>query len=236
MPKGNASGSFARRMPSPSQRLEVFLKAMGGMAAAACLADCSSTSLPSAVERSSVSSGEMAVVLLRVQCAVEDRQSYQPFGFSMVEDNISFGLGSFETGGVPDQIGSLRFLSSESRRDGWTYFVLPHGAHYLVVCPPRRTDVFSYDAMVKKLPRYRLDIPRGSKLVYAGTLRLEGESERLLTGGRIMTGLRSGDARIVNEQALARELAARHLSGLGELQTVLMRRHEGPVVLSYPLP
>lgn len=200
------------------------------------LVGCSSTGLPSAGEQAEVSAGAKAVVLLRVQCTIEGERSYEPFGFSMVDDNVSFSLGSFETGGEPRQTGMLRFLSPESRRNGWTYLILPHGTHYLVVSPPRRTDVFTFETMMKRAPRFRIDVPARAKLVYAGTLRLEGESDWLLTGGRIMKSIRADEMRIVNEQALARQLAAGHFPGAGELQTVLMRRHEGSVILSSPLP
>ncbi|RPJ35560.1 MAG: hypothetical protein EHM17_01905 [Verrucomicrobiaceae bacterium] len=197
------------------------------------LAGCASTGLPSQAE---LGAGAKAVVLLRVQCTIEGGRPYEPFGFSMVDDNVSFSLGSFETGGEPRQTGMLRFLSPESRRAGWTYLVLPHGMHYLVVSPPRRTDVFTFDAMMKRAPRFRIEVPAHAQLVYAGTLRIAGESDWLLTGGRIMKSIRGDETRIVNEQALARQLAAGYFPGLGDLQTVLMRHHEGPVILRSPLP
>ena len=233
---GNAAAGFMKLKPVMRGNDGGILKLLSCLALAVHLAGCASTSPPSATEQASVSAGEKAVVMLRVLCAIEDGRSYEPFGSSLVDDNVSFAIGSFETGGEPRQTGVLRFLSPESRRDGWTYFILPHGTHYLAVCPPRRTDVFSYDAMVKKLSRYRIDVPRGARLVYAGTLRIEGESEALLTGGRIMNEIRSSSTRIVIESSFARELAARHFPDLGALQTVPTRRQEGPVILSAPLP
>jgi hypothetical protein len=194
------------------------------------------TGLPSAAEKTAVDAGQKSIVLLRVQCTVEDGTPYEAFAHALVDDNVSFGVGSFDTGGEPRRLELLRFLSPESRRDGWTYLVLPHGTHYLAVYPPRRTDVFSYQRSLKDAPRWRIDIPRGARLVYAGTLRLAGASDRLIAGGRILRSIRVDAMRVADEEALARELLVEHFPGLGEVHAALLVRQEGPIILHAPLP
>jgi hypothetical protein len=200
------------------------------------LVGCASIDLPTANERTAVGAGEMAIVLLRVDSTVENQQPYEAFKHSITEDNISFGVGSFDTGGEPRRLALLRFLSPESRKDGWTYFVLPHGIHYLAAYPPRRTDVWTYERNIKNAPRWRLDIPPNAKLLYAGTLRLTGKSTPLLFGGRIMTSIQIDNMSVTNDEELARKLLTKEFPEFGEVQSALLRLHEGPTILRSPLP
>lgn len=201
-----------------------------------CLVGCASTGLLAVKERTAVGAGEKAIVLLRVQCMIESQQAYEAFSYSLVDDNINFGLGSFETGGEPERSAPLRFLSAESRKNGWTYFVLPHGIHYLAVYPPRRTDVFTYERGIRNAPRWRIDIPKDAKLVYVGTLRFTGESDWLLFGGRILRSIRIDEMSVTNDEALAHKLLTEEFPGFGEAQTVLLRLQQGPTILRSPLP
>lgn len=201
-----------------------------------CLVSCASTGLPTVKERTAVGAGEKAIVLLRAQCTIESQQPYEAFSYSLMDDNISFGLGSFETGGEPERLALLRFLSPESRKNGWTYFVLPHGIHYLAVYPPRRTDVFTYERGIKNAPRWRIDIPPNAKLVYVGTLRFTGESDCLLFGGRMLRSIRIDEMSVTNDEELAHKLLTEEFSEFGEAQTVLLRLQQGPTILRSPLP
>jgi len=201
-----------------------------------CLVSCASTGLPTVNERAAVGAGEKAIVLLRVQCTIENQQPYEAFSYSLMEDNISFGLGSFETGGEPERRALLRFLSPESRKNGWTYFVLPHGTHYLTVYPPRRTDVFTYERRIRNAPRWLIDIPHDARLVYVGTLRFTGESDWLLFGGRILRSIRIDEMSVTNDEEAAHMLLTKEFPGSGEAQTVLLKLHRGPIILRSPLP
>ncbi len=200
------------------------------------LVGCASIGLPTVNERTAVGAGEMAIVLLRVDSTVENQQPYEAFKHSITDDNISFGLGSFDTGGEPRRLALLRFLSPESRKDGWTYFALPPGIHYLAVYPPRRTDVWTYERSLKNAPRWRLDIPPNARLIYAGTLRFTGKSTPLLSGERIMTSIQIDNMSVTNEEELARKLLTKELPGFGEVQSALLRLQEGPTILRSPLP
>ncbi len=200
------------------------------------LVGCASTGLPDAKERAAVDAGEKAIVLVRLQCTIENRQPYEAFSHLLMDDNISFGVGSFRTGGEPERLALLRFLSPESRRNGWTYFVLPHGTHYLAIYPPRRTDVFTYMRETKNAPRWRIDVPQDARLVYAGTLQVSGTSDSLLVGGAIMRSIRTEETSVTNDEALARELLSAEFPDFGEVRTVLLRPQRGPTILHSPLP
>lgn len=213
-----------------------FLRLFGVCLLISQLVGCASIELPTANERAAVGAGGMAIVLLRVNATVENHQPYEAFKHSITEDNISFGVGSFDTGGEPRRLALLRFLSPESRKDGWTYFVLPHGIHYLAAYPPRRTDVWTYEKSIKNAPRWRLDVPPNARLIYAGTLHLSGKSTPLLIGDRIMTSIQTDNMRVTNEEELARKLLTKEFPEFGEAQSVLLRPHEGPTILRSPLP
>lgn len=201
-----------------------------------CLAGCASTGLPTATEKTAISAGEKAIVLLRVECAIENQTPYEVFGNLVTDDNVSFGLGTFETGGEPKRREIPRFLSPESRQRGWTYFILEHGTYYLSVYPPRRTDVFTYERGLKNAPRWRIDVPRNARLVYAGTLRFTGESDWLLFGGRILRSIQTDTMSVADDEELARKLLIEHFPGLGEVQAVLLKPHKGTIILHSPLP
>lgn len=199
------------------------------------LAGCAATGVPTAEERTAVASSGKAIVLLRVQCTIENEQPYEPFSHAIGDDNIGLGLGSFKTGGEPER-QALRFLSPESRRNGWTFLIVPQGTHYLAVYPPRRTDVFTYARSIKDAPRWRIDVPPDAGIVYVGTLRISGASDSLLFGGSIMRSIRADETIVTNDEELARELVKTELPGFGEARTALMRLHEGPTILHTPLP
>ncbi|MCD6681659.1 MAG: hypothetical protein LT102_13595 [Burkholderiaceae bacterium] len=199
------------------------------------LVGCASIGAPTAEERTALAASGNAIVLLRVQCTIEDRQPYEPFRHVVGDDNISLGLGSFETGGEPERLAS-RFLSPQSRNDGWTFLVLAPGTYYLAFYPPRRTDVFTYARGIKDAPRWRIDVPPDARIAYVGTMRLSGASDRLLFGGSILRSIRADEMSVANEEELARALVKAQLPGAGELRTVLMKLQEGPTILHAPLP
>jgi hypothetical protein len=218
------------------RRPEDFLKLASMLALVVHLVGCAFTNLPTATEKTAIGAAEKAIILLRVECTIENQQPYEPFDFSMVDDNISFGLGTFETGGEPKRLVPMhRFLSPESRQSGWTYFVLSPGTYYLAVYPPRRTDTFTYQHSLQYAPRWRIDIPKNARLVYAGTVHLTGESDWLLFGGRIMRSIQEISVR--NDEDLAGKISSKYFSDIGPMDVALMRRHESePIILRSPLP
>lgn len=194
---------------------------------------CASVSVPTATEIDAAEAGRQAIVLLRVICTVENEQPYEPFRYKLAANNVSFYWGSFRTGGIPDTREELRFLSTGSRKDGWTYFMLPSGTYYLMVIPPGQTGWIA-GMYEQYTPRWRLDVPESAKLVYAGTLHLIGRSERMFTGEPFMKAYQS--ISVTNEHALAAGLASQHFPSLEPIQVELVRRHEGSFILHAPLP
>lgn len=196
------------------------------------LVGCASTGAPTAEERASVAASEKVIVLFRVQGTIENGQPYEPF---RSHDFIGLALGRFETGGVPERLAK-RFLSAESRKDGWVFLVVPPGTYYLAFLPPQHNDVLTFERSIKDVPRWRVDIPPDARIVYAGTMRISRTSDQLLFGGPSMRTLRTDELNVANDEELARALATKELPGIGEVRVVLMRLQEGPTILHAPLP
>lgn len=203
---------------------------------------CAPLYTPTEAERTAVSAGGKALVLLRIQCTV-DEQPYEPFisPTFTVEPIIALGLGTFATVGEPRYVVH-RFLSDASRQAGWTYFILSPGAYYLAVLGPDSSvssQMGSANAQtyLQKTPRWRLDIPEGAGLIYIGTLQLKGKTEgMLLFGGKIIRPANGDELVVRNEAELAERLLAEHFPGAGEVKIILMERWRpgDPVIIRTP--
>ena len=107
--------------------------------------------------------------------------------------------------------------------DGWTYFRLKPGKHYLAVQGPRRRGYFTYASAFRTAPRWEIDVPTGAPVVYAGTLHLQGTTRPLLIEQDHIGVIAGGE--VADETPAATALAAQHLSSLGAPRTALMKRH-----------
>ena len=196
------------------------------------LGGCATTAPPAESDLSAIDAGEKVLLLLRVATSA-DGQAQEPFSGSLADDNVGIGLGTFDTGGTPRQVEFVRFFSEESRAQGWTYMLVQPSTIYLAFLPFRQTDAFTYLDMFKSAQPWRVDLPTNSKLVYAGTLAIEGEGVYYLGGGgkklRSFTRMEVRDER---EEAQA--IANHNVPGLGPIETVLMQRHDGPIILTTP--
>jgi outer membrane protein assembly factor BamE (lipoprotein component of BamABCDE complex) len=179
-----------------------------------------------------------AIVLLRIECTI-DGQSHEPFvtpSFT-VEPIFAFGIGSFANAGEPNFVGS-KFLSDESRHDGWTYFTLSPGVYYLAVLGPD-SGVVSYAGAldskeyVRRAPRWRIDVPDDARLIYAGSLQFAGKiDDKLAFGATIINP--TGDEPVLSDQhELASSLLAEHFPDASDTKTILLRRwHAGdPIII-----
>ena len=220
---------------SPQNKWPVLLEILGLLVWSIYLTGCASQTVITETDRIAVSSGEKALVLLRVQCTV-DNQPFVPFiNPTLTEDPIIFfGLGTFETIGEP-RITGHRFLSEESRRAGWTYFVLTPGIYYLAVIGPDSSSMSKAadSQYFQEAPRWRIDVPADVKLIYAGTIQLTGKSDgELLFGGKVITSVNSEKITLGNEHALASALLAEHFPGIDTMKTILMQRwHQGDSII-----
>jgi hypothetical protein len=146
----------------------------------------------------------------------------------MVDDSVGFALGSPETGGVPvGRVEDIRYLSDESRDEGWTYFILPPGTHYLAVQPRRITNLFTYLRRFGSAPRWVIEVPPRTPVIYAGTLDLHGRADKgAVFGNPLFVAFDTTRSSVTDEETLALVLAARHFPELKPVMTILMEpRH-----------
>ena len=184
----------------------------------------SSGQLP--VQQSNIHTREKAIVLLNIQCTI-DNQPYESFikpSFT-TEPIFLFGLGSFETIGEPTFV-SHRFLSEESRRTGWAYFLLSPGVYYLAVLGPDSSVVSKASGKyLQEAPRWLMVIPQNVKAVYVGTLQFAGKSNgELLFGGKIIIPAGGEEPTIRDDRLIASGLIPQHFPDAGEVKTMLMQR------------
>lgn len=207
---------------------------------------CAVSGLPSGEQYKAIQAGKRAVVLLRVTAELKDGTEVTAFlndrldfGKTLcglpcganIGDNISLGLGSFDTGGEVRRTSHLYF-SAKTHRQGWIYFILEPGIYYLAVQGGRSTELTTYERELLSLPRWRIDIPTGSPITYAGTLHLKCQSAWNIMGTKNCIAI---DAMAIrNEEALAKTISTEYLLDLGPPQTILMQRHSGPIILRTP--
>lgn len=186
-----------------------------------------------AIKRSDTDTGGKAIVLLNIQCTI-DNQPYESFiePTFTTEPIFLFGLGSFETVGEPRFV-THHFLSRETRRAGWTYFMLSPGVYYLAVLGPDSSVVPS-DKYFQEAPRWRIDIPQNVKAVYVGTLQFTGKSNgQLLFGGKIIIPAEGDEPTIRDDHSIASGIISQYLPDAGEAKTIFMQRWRptDPVVI-----
>lgn len=197
------------------------------------LAGCVTARLPTPEEKKAVKSGEMAIVLLKIECIDEDGLTFESFPNFLY--NIWLALGSFETGGEPKLIHSLRFLSPESRREGWTFFVLPPGTYYMTFFASghhfQELPLYWHSTT----PRWRIDVPDNSNLIYSGTLQIFCFTE-IFALGTAKRYRSTSKVNVINEHNIAKQLFNNHFPEYNHVHIALMQREYWPIILHAPLP
>lgn len=186
------------------------------------LGGCAITAPPTPRELSAIDADKSTLLLLRVAVTIEGK-AYEPFLADLPDDNVGIGLGTFETAGKVRVVEPQRFFSEDARARGWTYLSVPRGTLYLSFLPPRRTDLFTYHAMFDRTQLWRIDVPERAKVVYAGTLAIEGEGIPLLFGGQRLEAFTRVEIR--DEREAAQLLVDEYVPQLGKIETILMRRY-----------
>jgi hypothetical protein len=209
------------------------LVAIGCIAFLPYIGGCSATGVLLDRDSAAVKAGRESIVLLRVECVIDDLGCEAFPSMNPFDAQIWFNVGGFESAGAPKRDSlDTAFLSDASRQAGWTYFVLAPGVHYLSAQANRNRS----DEALRNAPRWKVDIPQGSKVLYAGTLHVTGRGERLLFGGTAMDAIRGDEATVRDEHELADKLASELLPDFGPVTVALMQRwHPGePIILRSP--
>lgn len=182
-----------------------------------------------------VRSGGKTIVMLRFRFTDQDGRAFPPLEGAASGDGLGLMLGDFDSGGMPERsLPAVRFPSEAARTEGVVYAFLPAGYHYLVMQGARRTDAFTYAARFRTLPRWRIAVPAGVPVLYAGSFALRGRSETMLFGDVLITALDQDGIVVEDESDWARAAAARDLPGLPPPVTRLAVRHAGPILLGTP--
>lgn len=178
--------------------------------------------------------GEEAAVMLRFVVTDQDGAPVAPFAHTLGEDNFNIALGGFESGGAPERVPLARFPTEAARAEGLVHLFLRPGYYYLAVQGARRGDAFSYAARLRTAPRWRIEVPAGVPVLYAGSFTLRGRSEKLLFGDIVITAIDQAAVAVTDDAAFARAAAARDLPGLPAPVSRPAVRHSGPILLGTP--
>jgi hypothetical protein len=187
---------------------------------------CASTGKPQAKERSLIQEGKQSIVLLRINGTLDDGKFVEPFPNSFYQDNMNIGVCSDDPEGKVERVTSQKFLSPETRKQGWIYLILKPGTHYLAFQGARTTMPFIWDKQLQRARRLRIDIPEITPVIYAGTLKLRCRNVWNIVGARNCHFYDESRMVIQDETNLAKKVTADHISDYGTLQTVLMKRYD----------
>jgi len=174
---------------------------------------------PTSEERLDVLSGKKSLVLIRITCELNDGTPVKAFPLYRA-DWLLIGKGSPKLGSNVKwmaQYGGSRFLrcfSHETLEQGWVFFYLEPGKHYLGF-------VGTEEMLRLYVPRFEVNIPINSPVVYLGTLHFP-----CLWTLSDVNGCGSIDQNrvlILNEEIKAKKLVEDNLLGLGSLQTLLIK-------------
>jgi hypothetical protein len=142
------------------------------------------------------------------------------------EGNIALGVGDFWTGGKI-KAAKLRFLSDDTRNEGWTYLLLEPGQiYYLAAHEPISTGSMDYDALWEVCPRWSIEIPANGRLIYGGTLYLPGTGRWMLLRAKQLAEFDRGHVEVRDESGQAEQIAKRWFASLGLMSIQLAKKCE----------
>lgn len=178
---------------------------------------------PAAHELHTKDGRPLAVLLLRVVTEV-DGQPAVAFRHASAVDDVSFGISDFSTGMSAKPV-AVRFLSDETREDGWVCLMLEPGLRYIATREPISTNAFAYERRWKTCPRWSVEIPKGARLVYGGTLFLPGTGRWMALGRRQMVRFDDSRLEVRDESAGAGAICEKWLPDLLPMFVQLAREH-----------
>lgn len=188
------------------------------------------TGLPDTKENQSIQSGTAALVLLRVTGSLDDGTRVGTFDdFSQV-GNVNLGLCLYVPQGEVELVSPQRFLSSETKEQGWIYFIVKPGTHYLALIGTCQLGSLPGKIQCeKRLNRARLwqiVIPEAARLIYIGSMHLRCWSDLYAFHDPVCSGFNEDKMIVRNEENLAKQLASTYLDQFGSMHTILMKPYE----------
>lgn len=176
-------------------------------------------------EAAAIESGGGSVVLVRFAGQDQNGARLELFGHvGWPGEYLQIAIGDSDSGGVP-KWREVRTLGSAARDEGWLTLVLPPGDHELVF---GMSDIRS---QAESLPPWRIEVPPGVPVVYAGTLHLSGLTKHIWLQGTRIISIDQAATTVEDETEAAVQTARRDLSALPPPVTRLAVQRTGP-----PLP
>ena len=184
-----------------------------------------------------------ALVLLRIVGESDSGEPPAIMGTSMGGEGVVIGIGDFDSGGAPKEchwfapfaLGYYcKSLSEEARARGWIALTLSPGYYYLAIKPPHKAGTPEPYPPFSGLPRWRIEVPAETPVVYAGTFHLHTVPNPTLFGGHFY--IRQEATRIEDEQDEVLTVARRDLPSLPAPVTRLSELQTGPLLFGVPRP
>ncbi len=170
-------------------------------------------------QRASVSTGQRSVVLLRLETTFNDQPVVtRKLGLSEAGP-FALALANLDRNG-PIEPEPVTMPAGESKEGTWCCLVLEPGTYYLWSALPN-IHPRDLSADPKSIGGWRLEVPPGAPVVYAGSLQLKSKGRRFINE-RFVKEIRSN---LVNEPAAAAAFVDRNLAGLGPMTVSLLQRY-----------
>ena len=201
------------------------------------LASCTivKTGPPTTEETRAIQASQEGLVLLRIIGEVNGEPFIPCWGGICNEPGVVFALANFDTGGE-FQLAFPRFLNTATRKEGWLFFILTPGTHYLAM-QAGRIEIARLETitrLARAWPRVQIEVPADTSLVYGGTVHLQcsGINRTKLQGlmGQWLSDVCSV-MRVQNDESLARQVVSDHASHFGLPKTVLIQRPDTDTII-----
>jgi len=207
------------------------LKDLGLLLIAIALSGCAGA--PKGELASRIRAGQESLVLIKMVFTSDDERRIVPYSRWAADDGVGLLIATRESGRIlsGERLAwpHLDFVSPASREEGWLHIVLPKGTYYLAVVDRTwpswgRSRERRYTGDPRQLI-FKLVVPTSRPVVYAGSVHIFGNVERLLFGGSRVRQVTHGQ--IIDEADRATALSVEFLKEFGPLHKALMTRHTG---------
>jgi hypothetical protein len=218
----------------PNRRQQTMIPKLAGILLLLFIAGCEHNIIHplSSEESAAIKSGDSAIVLLRLTIEDQNRDQWNPL--DDLRDGFVYrriAVGDFDSGGKL-QSHDIQISSAEARNEGWLTLRLSPGYYYI----GRAIFAGAGYNDPEPAPRWRIEVPPGTPVIYAGTFHFWGRSGYVLFEGRRIVETNYAATKIDDETELAVQTARRDLPSLPPPVTRLAVLHSGPILLGVPPP